>query len=76
MAILDQSDSGPVAVSFRSGSTTLKFAANGKGVSTVKVSGGPAHLEVPLYGVHQLSFVLPNGGSDAGILDVTSASLT
>lgn len=76
MAILDQSDSGPVALSFRSGSTALKFAANGKGVSTLKVSGSPAHLEVPLRGVHQLSFVLPNGGSDAGILDVTSAGLT
>jgi hypothetical protein len=76
MAILDQSDSGPVGVSFRSVGTALKFTANGHNVSMVKVAGSPAHLEVPLHGVHQLSIVLPNGGSDAGILDVTSAHLT
>jgi hypothetical protein len=73
--ILDQSDSGPLAMTFNSGRTALKFTANGHSVPTFKAASSPAHLQVAVHGLHQVSIVLPTGGSDAGILDVTSTAL-
>jgi len=73
--VLDQSDSGPLAMTFKSGHTALKFTANGHPVSTFKAGTNLAHVQVPVHGLHQVTIVLPNGGSDAGILDVTSSGL-
>jgi hypothetical protein len=73
--ILDQSDSGPLAIAFKSGHNALKFTANGHNVSVFKAGTSAAHLQVQVRGLHQVTIVLPNGGSDAGILDVTSDAL-
>ena len=73
---LDGADSGPLQVEFRSGNAPVKFKVDGRMVSELKVgSQGPVQIEVPVAGVHHLSIVLPNSGSDAGILDVTSSNL-
>jgi hypothetical protein len=72
---LDAADSGPLAVEFRSGNTPIKFQAGGKTVSRLKVTGSTS-VQVPVGGVGQLSIVLPNPASDAGILDVTANSLS
>ena len=73
---LDMSGSGPVAVAFQSGSTPLKFTAGNRSVSTFVVGQGSTQLKVPVRGVRQLSVVLPNRGSDAGIVVVTSNTLS
>jgi hypothetical protein len=72
---LDASDSGPLTLQFRSGSTPVKFQAGGKTVSQLKVSK-QSSVQVTVRGLRQVSIVLPNPGSDAGILDVTSNSLS
>jgi hypothetical protein len=71
---LDQANSGPLQVQFRSGNVPIKFQVGGKTVSELKVTGN-SPVQVPVSGLGQLSIVLPNPGSDAGILDVTSNSL-
>lgn len=73
---LDMSASGPVAVAFQSGNKPLKFTAGSRSVSTFDVGQGSTQLKVPVRGVRQLSVVLPNRGSDAGIVVVTSNALS
>jgi hypothetical protein len=74
---LDGADSGPLKVEFRSGNAPVKFKVNGKLVSQLKVGPqGPVRVGASLKGLRQLSIVLPNAGSDAGILDVTSSQLS
>ena len=74
---LDGADSGPLKVEFRSGNAPVKFKVNGKMVSQLKVGPqGPVQVGASLKGLRQLSIVLPNAGSDAGILDVTSSMLS
>jgi hypothetical protein len=74
---LDASDSGPLRLAFRSGNVPIKFNANGRTVTAVKVGAqGSVRIQVPVTGLRQLTIALPNGGSDAGILDVTSNSLS
>jgi hypothetical protein len=58
------------------GHNALKFTANGHNVSAFKAGTSAAHLQVQVRGLQQLTIVLPNGGSDAGILDVTSDALS
>ena len=72
---LDQANSGPLKVQFRSGDAPIKFQVGGKTVSQLEVTGSSS-VQVPVQGVGQLSIVLPNAGSDAGILDVTANSLS
>ena len=72
---LDAANSGPLMVQFRAGNVPIKFAAGGKTVSQLKVGSQGAQLQVPVRGISQLVIVLPNAGSDAGILDVTSNGL-
>jgi hypothetical protein len=72
---LDQANSGPLPVQFRSGNTPIKFQVGGQTVSQLKVTGSTS-VQVPVSGLGQLSIVLPNPGSDAGILDVTTNSLS
>jgi hypothetical protein len=72
---LDASNSGPLLVQFRSGNALVKFQAGGKTVSQLKVTNNSS-VVVNLGGLRQLSIVLPNPGSDAGILDVTANSLS
>jgi hypothetical protein len=72
---LDEADSGPLPVQFRSGDTPIKFQAGGKTVSQLEVTGSTS-VQVPVSGLGQLSIVLPNPGSDAGILDVTANGLS
>jgi hypothetical protein len=72
---LPQANSGPLKVQFRSGDTPIRFGVGGKTVSQLEVTGSSS-VQVPVQGVGQLSIVLPNGGSDAGILDVTANSLS
>jgi hypothetical protein len=74
MVELDAANSGPLLVQFRSGNAPVKFQAGGKTVSQLKVSK-QSSVQVTVRGLRQLSIVLPNPGSDAGILDVTSNSL-
>jgi hypothetical protein len=71
---LDAANSGPLVVQFRSGNVPIKFQSGGKTVSQLKVTGSSA-VQLNLRGLRQLSIVLPNAGSDAGILDVTTNSL-
>jgi len=73
---LDAANSGPLAVQFRSTNAPIKFTVGGKTVSQLKVGTPGAQVQVPLRGVRQLVIVLPNSGSDAGILDVTSNVLS
>ena len=72
---LDQANSGPLKVQFRSGDASIKFQVGGKTVSQLEVTGSSS-VQVPVQGVGQLSIVLPNAGSDAGILDITANSLS
>ena len=72
---LDQANSGPLRVQFRSGNAPIKFQVGGKTVSQLIVSGSSS-VRVPVQGLGQLSIVLPNPGSDAGILDVTTNGLS
>jgi hypothetical protein len=72
---LDQANSGPLRVQFRSGDAPIKFRVGGKTVSELKVTGSST-VQVPVQGLGQLSIVLPNPGSDAGILDVTANSIS
>ena len=73
---LDGADSGPLQVEFRSGNIPLKFKVDGRTLSELKVGAqGPVSIEVPVAGLHHLSIVLPNQGSDPGILDVISSQL-
>ena len=72
---LDAANSGPLPVQFSSGNAPIKFQVGGKTVSQLTVSGSST-VQVPLRGLSQLSIVLPNPGSDAGILDVTMNSLS
>jgi hypothetical protein len=72
---LDQANSGPLQVQFRTGNAPIKFQAGGKTVSQLEVTGSSS-VQVPVRGLQQLSIVLPNPGSDAGILDVTTNSLS
>ena len=72
---LDQANSGPLKVQFRSGKTPIKFRVGGKTVSQLEVTGSSS-VQVPVQRLGQLSVVLPNPGSDAGILDVTANSLS
>jgi hypothetical protein len=72
---LDAANSGPLSVQFTSGNVPVKFQAGGKTVSQVKISSGSS-VQVNVRGLRQLSIVLPNPGSDAGILDVTSNTLS
>ncbi len=72
---LDAAGSGPLQVEFRSGNAPVKFKVDGRMLSELTVgSQGPVPIDVPVAGVHDLSIVLPNSGSDAGILDVTSGN--
>jgi hypothetical protein len=71
---LDAADSGPLPVQFRSGNVPIQFQVGGKTVSELRVTGSSS-VVVPVSGLGQLSIVLPNRGSDAGILDVTANSL-
>jgi hypothetical protein len=71
---LDAANSGPLLVQFRSGNVPVKFQAGGKTVSQLKLSTGSS-VQVTVRNIRQLSIVLPNPGSDAGILDVTSNTL-
>jgi hypothetical protein len=74
---LDGADSGPLNVEFRAGNAPVKFKVNGKTVSQLKVgTQGAVQVGVALGGLSQLSIVLPNPGSDAGILDVTSSRVS
>lgn len=74
---LDGSDSGPRKVELRPGNAPVKFKVNGKMVSRLKIGPrGPVEVAASLKGLRQLSIVLPNAGSDAGILDVTSSQLS
>ena len=72
---LDAANSGPMLVQFRSGNVPIKFQAGGKTVSQLKVTGS-SMVQLNVRDLRQLSIVLPNPGSDAGILDVTTNSLT
>jgi hypothetical protein len=72
---LDQANSGPLKVQFRSGDAPIKFQVGGKTVSQLEVTASSS-VQVPVQGVGQLSIVLPNAGSDAGILAVTANSLS
>jgi hypothetical protein len=72
---LDAANSGPLPVQFRSGNAPIKFQVGGKTVSQLIVSGSSS-VQVPVSGLSQLSIVMPNPGSDAGILDVTTNSLS
>jgi hypothetical protein len=72
---LDQANSGPLRVQFRSGNAPIKFQVGGRTVSQLEVTGSSS-IRVPVQGIGQLSIVLPNPGSDAGILDVTTNSLS
>ena len=72
---LDQANSGPLRVQFRTGNSPVKFQVGGKTVSQLEVTGSSS-VQVPVRGLQQLSIVLPNPGSDAGILDVTTNSLS
>ncbi|HXW82483.1 MAG TPA: hypothetical protein VEJ84_23495, partial [Acidimicrobiales bacterium] len=72
---LDASNSGPILVQFRSGNVPVKFVAGGKTVSQLKVSAS-SPIQLSVRSLRQLSIVLPNPGSDAGILDVTANSLS
>jgi hypothetical protein len=72
---LDASNSGPLGVQFRSGNAPIKFQVEGKTVSQLTITGSSS-VQVPVQGAGQLSIVLPNPGSDAGILDVTANSLS
>ena len=72
---LDISDSGPLQLQFRSGNVPIKFQSGGKTMSLLSVTTKNS-VQVPVRGVRRLSIVLPNAGSDAGILAVTSNSLT
>jgi hypothetical protein len=71
---LDAANSGPLVVQFRSGNAPVKFQTGGKTVSQLKITK-QSSVQVTVRGLRQLSIVLPNPGSDAGILDVTSNSL-
>ena len=74
---LDAADSGPLQLAFRSGNVPIKFNANSRTVIAVKVGAqGSVRIQVPVTGLRQLTIALPNGESDAGILDVTSNSLS
>ncbi len=72
---LDAANSGPLSVQFASGNVPVKFQAGGKTVSQIKISSGSS-VQVNVRGLRQVSIVLPNPGSDAGILDVTSNTLS
>jgi hypothetical protein len=72
---LDAANSGPLLVQFRSGNTPVKFTAGGKAVYQLKVGPQGAQIQLPARGISRLVIALPNAGSDAGILDVTSNSL-
>jgi hypothetical protein len=64
--IVDQFDSGPATIAFRSGRAALKFTGNGHSFFAFKVGANPARLQVPLRGLRQLTIALRNAGSDAG----------
>lgn len=70
---LDQANSGPLKVQFGSRNTPIEFRVGGKTVWQLEVTGSSS-VQVPVQGLGQLSVVLPNPGSDAGILDVTANS--
>ena len=57
------------------GNSPIKFQVGGKTVSQLEVTGSSS-VQVPVRGLQQLSIVLPNPGSDAGILDATTNSLS
>jgi hypothetical protein len=57
------------------GNSPIKFQLGGKTVSQLEVTGSSS-VQVRVRGLEQLSIVLPNPGSDAGILDVTTNSLS
>ncbi|HTT89853.1 MAG TPA: hypothetical protein VMF65_09895 [Acidimicrobiales bacterium] len=71
---LDAANSGPLSVQFRSGNVPIRFQSGGKTVSQLKVTASSS-VQINLRGLRQLSIVLPNPGSDAGILDVTTSRL-
>lgn len=74
---LDAADSGPLQLAFRSGNVPIKFNVNGRSVTAIKVGPqGSVQVQVPVAGLRQLTITLPNSGSDAGILDVTTNSLS
>jgi hypothetical protein len=73
---LNQADSGPLPLVFKSGSAVIAFSANAKTVKSATVKTSVVRVQVTVSGVQNFSIVMPNGGNDAGLLDFTADLLT
>jgi len=69
-----RSDSGPVSVAFVGDGRPLPFTVGGAAATSARVSS-PLVVNVETAGVTSLTITLPNSGEDAGVLDVTDATL-